>query len=399
MTDNHDLISKKILFVDDEVSILKALNRLFMDTDYEVFTAESGKLALELLETEQIDMVITDMRMPEMDGSQLLHKVKELYPNSLRIILSGYAEKNTILEALQKNIAKLYILKPWENDKLILLIDQLFETEHILRNSQLLGLINQVDELPTLKSSYRQIMDLIDEEADLVKIASAIERDHSIATKILHIINSAFYEVKTGNVKHAIAYLGLSNIRNILLATSIFDSFHLSGIYGSRLEMLWNHAFICSKIVSMIYEKLLFKKLSENEASAGLLHNVGIVLLLKLYPEKYIDIFHQAEKEKRSLLEIEQESLHATHQQIGGYLLRWWELPYPIVEAALYHHTPFATGIINHELLYAVNIAQHYASMILNNHLSDKIDPSVFPALGITQEQFEKEIANLTINK
>lgn len=207
-----------------------------------------------------------------------LEKVKELY-QFIRIILSGYSDKHTILEALQKNIAKLYILKPWRSNKLILLIDQLFETENILRDSKLLGLINRVDELPTLKSSYLQIMDLIDKDVDLAKISSAIERDHSVATKILHIINSAFYEVKTGSVKHAITYLGLSTVRNILLATSIIDSFNMNGMYGKRLEMLWNHSFICSKIVTVIYEKLLLKKLAENETSAGLLHNIGIVLL------------------------------------------------------------------------------------------------------------------------
>lgn len=399
MQNNNDDAIKKILFVDDEVPILRSLNRLFMDTEYEVFTAGSGEEALEILADEKIDLVITDMRMPVMDGYQLLEKIKELHPNTLRIILSGYSEKNTILAALQKNIAKLYILKPWDNNKLILLVDQIFETENILRDSNLLSLITNADELPTLKSSYQQIMELIDNDADLVKIASAIERDHSVATKILHIINSAFYEVKTGSVKHAIAFLGLSSIRNILLATSIVDSFNMNGIYGARLEMLWNHSFMCSKIVTIIYGKLLNKKLSESESSAGLLHNIGIVLLLKIFPEKYIQIFHRAEKEKTSLLQIEQESLHVTHQQAGGYLLKWWELPYPIVEAALYHHTPFATGIINKELIYVVNIAQHYASIILKNQVSDDFDPAVFRALGITQSQLEQEICDLSVTK
>jgi HD-like signal output (HDOD) protein/ActR/RegA family two-component response regulator len=399
MQKNNDGTSKKILFVDDEVQILRSLNRLFMDTEYEVFTAGSGEEALELLANEKVDLVITDMRMPVMDGCQLLQKIKELQPTALRIILSGYSEKNTILEALQKNIAKLYILKPWDNNKMIKLVDQIFETESILRDGNLLGLINNADELPTLKSSYRQIMDLIDTDGDLVKIASAIERDHTVAAKILHIINSAFYEVKTGSVKHAIALLGLSTIRNILLATSIVDSFNMNGIYGTRLEMLWNHAFLCSKIVNIIYGKLLNKKLSESETSAGLLHNIGIVLLLKLFPEKYIEIFHRTEKEKTNLFQIEQEYLNVTHQQIGGYLLKWWELPYPIVEVALYHHTPFATGIINQELIYAVNIAQHYASIILKNQVTDTFDPTVFSALGITQNHFEKEISSLSICK
>ncbi len=130
-----------------------------------------------------------------------------------------------------------------------------------------------------------------------------------------------------------------------------------------------------------------------------MLHNIGVVLLLKLYPEKYIEIFHKAEKKENHLLQIELDSLHVTHQQTGGYLLRWWELPYPIVEAALYHHTPFATGIINRELIYSVNIAQHYASIIQNNLLADTFDPTVFNALGISQSQFEEEISNLYLTK
>ena len=202
------------------------------------------------------------------------------------------------------------------------------------------------------------------------------------------------------SIFYAIFYFkGISFTKNKqILATSIVDSLNMSGIYGSRIESLWNHSFLCSKIVNIIYEKLLHKKLSENETSAGLLHNIGVVLLLKLFPETYIEIFHRNEKEKGNLLQIELDCLHATHQQIGGYLLKWWELPYPIVEAALYHHTPFATGIINHELIYAVNIAQHYASMIMKSQLHDQIDPSVFSALGITQNQLEEEISSLTMS-
>lgn len=392
MQNNNDRAGKKILFVDDEIQILKSLNRLFMDTEYEIFTAGSGEEALEILANETIDLVITDMRMPVMDGFQLLQKIKELYPNVLKIILSGYSEKNTILDALQKNLAKLYILKPWDNDKLILLVDQIFETENILRDVNLIHLINNTDELPTIEKSYLNIMNLIDSNADLSIIASAIEKDQAIATKILHIINSAFYEVKTGSVKQAIALLGLSTTRNIVLATSIVDSFATHKLYGSRIEKLWNHAFICSKILNIIYEKLLNKKLSELESSAGLLHNIGTVLFLKIFPEKYIEIFCRTEKEKSNLLQIELESLNVTHQQAGGYLLKWWEFPYPIVEAALYHHTPFASGIINRELIYAVNIAQHYASIILNLQVLDTFNPQVFEALEINQNQLEEAI-------
>ena len=383
---------KKILFVDDELQILKSLTRLFMDTDYELFTADSGKAALAILAKEQIDLVITDMRMPIMDGFELLQKIQETHPHVLRIILSGYSEKNTILNALQKNLAKLYIMKPWDNNALLQVVNQIFETENILCDDNLIKLIHNTDDLPTVKNSYHQIMNLFDNNADVGKIASVIEKDPAIATKLLHIINSAFYELKTGNIKQTIAFLGLSTTKNIVLATSIVDSFTTKDRYGSQLEIIWNHSFICSQILNIIYKNLLDKKLSEIESSAGLLHNIGMALFFKIFPEKYIEIFRSIEKNKYDLLKTELDSVHVTHQQAGAYLLKWWEIPYPIVEAALYHHTPFATGIINHELIYAVNIAQHYANTFVGNQLSDTLDPNVFDALGIRQSQLEEAL-------
>lgn len=244
--------NKKILFVDDEKQILKALNRLFMDTDYEVFTADSGECALEILENEKIDLLVTDMRMPIMDGVALLEQVKSLYPHVLRIILSGYSEKNTILTALQKNLAKLYVMKPWDNNALLEVIGHIFETEGILSDQNLLQLINTMDELPALKNTYHEIMRLMDQGAEIGKIAIAIEKDPAIATKILHIINSAFYEVKTGNIKQAITLLGLSTTKNIVLAISVVDAFAMNGSYSVQLEVVWRHSFICSQILNII---------------------------------------------------------------------------------------------------------------------------------------------------
>ena len=392
---DEDLTSKKILFVDDEKDILKALNRLFMDTDYEVFIADSGEYALAILDNEKIDLVVTDMRMPSMDGFELLEKIKAKHPNVLRIILSGYSEKNTILMALQKNLAKLYVMKPWDNELLLQIIRQLFETESILCDQKLIQLINNTDELPTLKNSYHKIMALIDSGADISKISKAIEHDPAIATKLLHIINSAFYEVKTGNVKQAITLLGLSTTKNIVLATSIVDACSLDGTC-TQLEIIWNHSFACSQILNIIYEKLLNKKLSEIESSAGLLHNIGMALFLKIFKKKYKDIFLEMKKDSSNLLFFEMNVLHVTHQQVGAYLLKWWGIPYPIVEAALYHHIPFDTGIINKELIYAVNIAQHYANQFVGNQLSDVFDPLVFEKLNIHPSQLEKELMVLS---
>jgi Predicted signal transduction protein len=383
---------KEILLVDDELQILKSLKRLFVDTDYEIFTANSGKEALDILANEKINLVITDMRMPIMDGLELLRKIQESYPHVLRVILSGYSEKNTILTALKKNLAKLYIMKPWDNSSLLQAVSQIFENENILCDDKLMELINNTEELPAFKKSYHRIMDLIDNSGDIEEIANAIEKDPAITIKILHIINAAFYELKTGDVRQAIEILGLSTTRNIILGTATMDSFAMDSDNVSRLEMIKKHSFVCNQILNIIYEKLLNKKLSETESSAGLLHNIGVALFFKIFSIQYTEIFQEIEKEKCDLLELEVDSLSASHQQAGAYLLKCWGIPSPIVEAALYHHTPFDERISNHELIYAVNIAQHYAKILMDKQFSDAFDLNVFDALGICQSQLEKEL-------
>lgn len=356
-------MEKTILFVDDEKQILRAIKRLFMETDYIVFLADSGREALEILENEAVNMLITDIRMPKMNGYELLQVVKIKYPKVLRIAISGYTDNSQVYEALQKNLAKLYLFKPWDNDIFLKTVDNIFKFEDVLKNKQVLELINNLDNLPTIPKLYKDICDLIEKQESIDHITEKIEEDQAIVSKILQVSNSAFYGVRTGSVKSAILYLGLSNIKNIVLNNSVFDSGILNGF--SR-DLLWNHINITNKLVLIFFEKFFKKKLPETHQSAGLLHDIGIAVLLNNYKEKYFEIINMAlEHEERNLLQLEKEILGITHQEIGGYLLNWWELPYPIVESALFHHNPQDNRLIYNKLVATVHIAECYSWRIL----------------------------------
>ena len=158
---------KKILLVDDEIPILNLFRRVLFDTDYEVFVAQNAADAMAVMQQQKIDLVISDMRMPGMDGYQLLKNIKELYPDTLRVIQSGYADEKLVVKALLNNIAKVYLFKPWKNDELVKLINNLFETEEILLGSKLLSIINNAEELPTIQSSFTKILELTESDAEL----------------------------------------------------------------------------------------------------------------------------------------------------------------------------------------------------------------------------------------
>lgn len=378
---------KKILIVDDEVQILKALSRAFFDTEYDIYTAQSGEEALEILENTEVNLVISDMKMPFMDGYELLSKVKEKYPRTIRIILSGYTEEKTIIKAIIKNIAKVYIFKPWNNDDLIHCVEQLFYVENLLNSNNLLVLINNLDSIPTTPLNHQNILSLIESDEDIKTISDEIEKDLAISTNLLHVANSALYGVKTGSVKQAVTYLGLQNTKLLITSTSILNSIS-SYNYNSTFEKLWNHSLLTNKILSLIYEKFLKKKLPETSLSAGLLHNVGFLAM----KHELVNQYNSEDKNSNNLLCLEKNEFGFTHQEVGGYLLSWWELPFPIVEAALFHHCPLDDAIVNKELVLAVHIAQKYAWEMVKEEIKTPFYPETFKALNIEQKEFEKKI-------
>lgn len=384
---------KTILFVDDESQILRAITRLFMDTEYEVITAESGQEALNILGNEKVDVIVSDMKMPKMTGYELLSEVKKRFPNIVRIILSGFSDERIVFDALQKNIAKLYILKPWENAVLINTIEKVFQIENVLKNNKnVLKLVNNASELPTIKTSYQNIINVIENDGEIYKIVDAIEHDNSIVIKLLHIVNSSYYAIKTGSIKRAVAYLGLDNIKNIVIASAFIDGLSFNSKDNKKLEELWEHAFISNRIISIIYNEFLNKKIPETEMNAGLLSNVGIIFMIHSFQNKYMEIFDEIEIHHNSLIELENKAFGTTHQEVGGYLLQWWDIPLPIVEAALYHHNPFDEHIINQQIVYAAHIAEKYAWDILGGNYFLEFDERVFKELKIDRMKFEKKL-------
>ncbi|MEL7657456.1 MAG: HDOD domain-containing protein, partial [Bacillota bacterium] len=125
-----------------------------------------------------------------------------------------------------------------------------------------------------------KILNMIDRDTDTGSISAEIEKDFAITTKLLQVANSAYYGLRTGSVKHATVFLGLQNLKSLIYSTSILNSLHsVSDIDQQRIKDLWTHALLTSKLLHYIYEAFLDKKLPETAYSAGLLHNIGTLIL------------------------------------------------------------------------------------------------------------------------
>lgn len=132
-----------VLCVDDEPNILSALRRLFRAPGYRVLIAESGAQALEILGKEQVDLVISDMRMPSMDGAQLLEQVKDRWPDVVRLLLTGYADVTSTIAAINKGQIHRYMNKPWNDDEVLLVVRESFEKKSLQREKERLEALTQ----------------------------------------------------------------------------------------------------------------------------------------------------------------------------------------------------------------------------------------------------------------
>ncbi|MDR3563585.1 MAG: HDOD domain-containing protein [Negativicutes bacterium] len=378
-------MGNRILFVDDERAILKSVERLFYDSEYQVTTASSGHAGLEVLAEDEFDIVVSDNRMPLMDGQQFLRQVKTLYPQTTRIMLSGYVEEKAIFDSIVDGSCNMYLLKPWKGEELRGKLKRIMESRKVFSRKGIIAIANQLDNLSVAPKLHKNLNTLIENGVDIESVAAFIETDPMVAVAILRIVNSAFEHIETGSLIKAVTYLGLNTTKTIALSCKLFDSTDKTTLPFDT-EMLAAHAQRSNAILTRIYSDLLEKELPADFQTAGLLSNLGLLLYLHYFPEKYEQvIIDQDNGLKKTLFQHEKAVLGVTHQEIGGYLMHWWGLPYPIVESALFHHEPLQDSIINQELVAAVHVANYLAWQPLNPDLAE-LETGVFQVLGIAQE-------------
>lgn len=392
---------ESILFVDDEKQILDALRRTFYGLGYNIFFAESGEEALNILANNDINLLISDIRMPNMNGYQLLEQVKAKYPSIIKVVLSGYADEHLLLKMQNMTLAKRYLNKPWKNQELIRIVGQIFRVEKLLKDKNLMELINKIEFLPSPGNVLHSFNKLVDQDADLERISKAIEIDQSVTAKILQVANSAIYGISTGSVKKAVSYLGLVNVKYIILSATSFRNEGSKGnsIINRDINNLWKHAISTNQILNYLYNRLIGKKIPEVYSMVGLLHDIGKIVLINNFTDRYLKAAVAIKNKEDMFYYYEQmEFTDTTHEEIGAYLLNWWELPQPIVEAVLYHHKPMDENVIDKELLALLYIADIYSWNYICGCEFQGINDGVLELFNISREECDQIVSEIEID-
>lgn len=289
-----------LLFVDDEPSILSALRRLFRPHGYRILVAEGGAAGLALLEQEPIDLIISDMRMPEMDGATFLREVRKRWPHTVRLLLTGYADVSSTVAAINEGEIYRYIAKPWDDAEIVNTVKEALELQQLEAENRRLTALTQAqnEELKGLNAGLEQ--KVAERTAELRQALSFVEQAHG--------------ELKKSFLTSVQVFAGLIELRS-----------------GSGAQQLAGHGRRVADIARNLAQRLgLAEHEVQNVMLAGLLHDIGKMGL----PDELLG-------KPFNTLGQEQRALVMKHPVIGQNILMAIERLKEVALLVRHHHECF----------------------------------------------------------
>jgi HD-like signal output (HDOD) protein len=333
---------KTVLFVDDEPRILQGLRRMLhpLSREWNLLFADSGEAAMRLLEQTDVTAVVSDMRMPGMNGFTLLRSIGSRYPHIVRVLLTGQPDKEMYCDVMA--MSHYFLWKPAQYQDLKKLLETIGNLSDTLGDQRLRQIIGGIRTLPVLPSAFQELTALMDNpDSRMEEVVAILERDISMAAQILKLVNSAYFGLsrRVSTLKEAISFLGLDILRQLVLMQHLFARIPESEVRRFRIDRLWQHSFCTATLAKDIIENspVKCKNLSNVAYLAGLLHDIGKLVLFFYLPEASAEA-----REKLAFKEAktsdETAEFGADHTAIGGYLTSLWGMPHAITEAVTMHH-------------------------------------------------------------
>jgi putative nucleotidyltransferase with HDIG domain len=339
---------KRILFVDDEPCVLDGLRRMLRAwrQEWETAFARSAAEALDMLRKDRFDVIVSDMRMPGIDGAQLLDEVMRLYPSMVRIILSGQAERESLLRCIGPTHQ--YLSKPCDAAQLRETIHRALALRQWMAEPSVQHVIAQVTCLPSVPALYAELVEeLQSSECSVQRVGEIVSRDVAMTAKIMQLVNSSYFGLRQriGTPQQATAVLGTEVLRALVLSVHVFSHHEQVQMPRFHLDRLFEHSLAVATLAKAVGRLAGGAQDVVNDTFvAGLLHDVGKLVLAKNLAQKYGQALELAHGACLPISVAETEVFGCSHAEVGAYLLGLWGLPDALVEAVAFHHDPRRCG-------------------------------------------------------
>lgn len=348
----------QILFVDDEQLILDGLKRSMRKfrKEWDVEFAPGGAAAIERMEDVRFDAVISDLRMPEMDGAEFLAAAKRMQPDTIRVVLSGHADRDLAVSSARS--AHQFLAKPCTVEDITGVLRAAFDLRAAF-NQPALRVFAEGAEIPKLPRLYDALCATIAaENTDIEDAIAVIEQDPSIAARVLQLVNSAFFGItsKIDGVHQAVQMLGLDTLKSIVLSSELLAA--APELVQTDLEELGQQGLRASRMCQQLGKSRDFPASVVDQAmTAAVLQNIGRMILVSADPP-----YQQQMQFKSCVAQLHDEKARIgfTHRELGAYTLALWGLSDPIVQAVCSCHDVEKASTLNEApvaLLFAANRA------------------------------------------
>ncbi len=339
-----------VLFVDDEPAVLSGLRRVLHGTRpaWRVLFADSGAEALRLLADQHIDVVVSDVRMPQMNGAELLALVRDRYPGVARLVLSGYADRDLVISAV--GATQQFLSKPVDSQQLADALDRVLGVRDLVTNPGLRDLLGGVSALPKPPEIYQRMNQVTaDPDYDIDDLVAVIRSDLSTSAEVLRLVNSSFFGLPTRvtSVAQAVTLLGVSTIQALAVAGGVFTTGPGTppGLDAAQLSA---HGLLTATTARRIAEAETWPPDTVADMfMAGLLHQIGLPVLAAAQPEQWQVARRTPPEDPWARYDACTTHLGCAPTQASAYLLGIWGFPDPVIHAVADQpadpHTPATT--------------------------------------------------------
>lgn len=254
------------------------------------------------------------------------------------------------------------------------------------------SIMSKIQELPTLPDVSMQLLKLLNESSTSTQsLSRIIERDPALATKILKFINSAYFSLsrKITNVQQAVAYLGFHHLSQLVISVTIFNRMEFSnGVFS--MENFWIHSIFVaeySKILATISKKVT----PEDAYTAGLLHDIGKMFMIKYLTPNMEEVITNAHTNNTFLYDEEYAKIKVDHNMIGEWLAKNWKLPQYVCDVCHYHNMPFekrkVVTLADHNIVHCISLANNLMNIKFKGYSGSygeyTVEKAELDALGV----------------
>ncbi|MDR3709656.1 MAG: HDOD domain-containing protein [Capsulimonadaceae bacterium] len=333
----------KILFVDDERNILQGLQRMLRPERHiwDMTFAGGSVEALYELEQSAFDIVVTDMRMPVMNGAELLEEIRRRYPSTARMALSGHTDREFIFRVVSSTHQ--FLSKPCDADVIKNALSRCIAASALIENKELranIGSSQAVAIFPANLESFQNA--LVWGESSASKVGRIVERDIGLTAKCLQFVNSAFFGTPREIClpEQAVAMIGIETLREVYGSPDLRSEFPENEFNHLKPMDLADHSMLTARIARLIAESEdLPARTADAVFIAGMLHDVGKLIFAATNPAACDSLPCWSGQDTRNR---ETELFGACHCRAGAYLLSLWGFQPNVVSAVAWHHAPMA---------------------------------------------------------